>query len=105
MKSAMKTVAKTTTKTATQIDVPNVGRRALLTGAVVTAAAAIVRAQSQTPATAETTTLADIPLAPSTTITIERRGQIALVGLNRPFIQNRIDPATRLRLGEAMYRY
>jgi enoyl-CoA hydratase/carnithine racemase len=82
----------------------NVGRRALLTGAAVTAAAALARAQGQT-STTETTTVADIPLGPSNTITVERRGQIVLVGLNRPSIQNRLDPPTRLRLGEVMYRY
>ena len=51
-----------------------VGRRALLTGAALTAVAAAARAQSQ-PAPAEpATTLADVPLGPSATITVERRG-------------------------------
>jgi enoyl-CoA hydratase/carnithine racemase len=80
-----------------------VGRRALLTGAALTAAAAAVRGQSQTPPAA--TTLADVPLGPSTTITVERREQIALVGLNRPSIHNRLDPPTRVRLAETLYRY
>jgi len=33
------------------------------------------------------TTLVDVPLGPSATITVERLGDIVLVGLNRPFIQ------------------
>jgi len=80
-----------------------IGRRAVLTGAALAAAAAALRAQNQTAPPA--TTLADVPLGPSTTLTVERRGQIALVGLNRPSIQNRIDPPTRARLAEALYRY
>ena len=82
-----------------------VGRRALIPGAALTAAAAVPRAQSQTSPTEPVTTLADIPLSPSTTITVERRGEIALVGLNRPFIQNRLDPPTGLRLAETFYQY
>jgi enoyl-CoA hydratase/carnithine racemase len=86
-----------------QNSIPKVGRRALITGAALTAAAAAVRAQSQ-PAE-QVTTLADAPLSSSTTITVERRGELALVGLNRPFIQNRLDPPTRLRLAETLYQY
>jgi enoyl-CoA hydratase/carnithine racemase len=36
---------------------------------------------------------------------VERRGDIVLVGLNRRFIQNRIDPPTRMRLAETFYQY
>ncbi|HXI31486.1 MAG TPA: enoyl-CoA hydratase-related protein [Vicinamibacterales bacterium] len=82
-----------------------VGRRALITGAALTAAAAAVHAQSQPPGAEPATTLADVPLGGSATVTVERRGDIALVGLNRPSIQNRIDPPTRTRLAEAFYRY
>ena len=84
------------------------GRRALLSGAAMTAVAAAARAQnppSQSSGAEPVTTLADAPLGPSTTITVERRGDIVLVGINRPFIQNRIDPPTRLRLGEVGYQY
>src|SRR5258705_6658121 len=80
-----------------------VGRRALLTGAALTTAA--VRAQSQTPAAEPVTALADAPLSPSATVTVERRGQIALIGPIRPFIQNRLDPPTRVRLAETLYQY
>ena len=82
-----------------------VGRRALLTGAALTAAAAAARGQSQPPPEAPSTTLADAPLDSSTTVTVERRGQVALIGLNRPLIQNRLDPPTRVRLAETLYQY
>ncbi|HUR33947.1 MAG TPA: enoyl-CoA hydratase-related protein [Vicinamibacterales bacterium] len=82
----------------------NAGRRALLKGAAMLAVTATARAQGQAPA--ETvTSLMDVPLGTGVTVTVERRGQIVLVGLNRPFIQNRIDPPTRLRLGEILYQY
>jgi enoyl-CoA hydratase len=85
-----------------------VGRRALLSGVAMTAAAAVVRAQNQaaSPAAAPpSTTMLDVPVGASVTITVERRGDIALIGLNRPFIQNRLDPPTRLRLAQAFYQY
>ena len=84
---------------------PKVGRRALITGAALTTVAAAARAQSQTPPAEPVTTLADAPLSSSTTVTVERRGEIALIGLNRPFIQNRLDPPTRLRLAATYYQY
>jgi enoyl-CoA hydratase/carnithine racemase len=84
---------------------PKVGRRALITGAALTAAAVAVRAQDQPPSPAAATTLADVPLSASATLTVERRGEIVLLGFNRPFIQNRLDPPTRLRLAETLYQY
>jgi enoyl-CoA hydratase/carnithine racemase len=82
-----------------------VGRRAFLRGAALTAVATAARAQSQPPPAEPVTTLADVPLSSSATVTVERRGQIALIGLNRPFIQNRLDPPTRVRLAETFYQY
>ena len=82
-----------------------VARRDLLTGTALAAAATAVRAAAQTPAAETPTTLADVPLSTSATITVERRGEIVLVGLNRPFIQNRLDPPTRVRLAETLYQY
>src|ERR1700759_4817983 len=49
--------------------------------------------------------LEDVPAGPNTKLTIERRGQIALFGINRPYIQNRIDPETFEKLAEAYYQY
>lgn len=51
------------------------------------------------------TRLKDVPAGPNAKLTIERRGQIALLGINRPYIQNRIDPETFEKLAEAYYQY
>ena len=78
----------------------------MITGAAATAVAAVARAQTDPQRTADADTrLADAPAAPGTTITVERRGDIVLIGLNRPFIQNRLDPPTRVRLAEVFYQY
>ena len=85
-----------------------VGRRALFKATAMLAVAATTRAQGQTPQAPPAppdTTLADVPLGPAVTITVERRGDIVLVGLNRPLIQNRLDPPTRTRLAETLYQY
>ena len=83
----------------------NVGRRALIKGAAIVALASRVQAQSQAPAPEVVTKVVDAPLNASNTVTVERRDDVVLVGLNRPSIQNRIDPPTRLRLGEMFYQY
>jgi enoyl-CoA hydratase/carnithine racemase len=82
-----------------------IGRRELIAGAALTAVAAAARAQTQPAPKDAPTPLADVPLSAAATITVERRGEIVLIGLNRPFIQNRLDPPTRLRLAETLYRY
>ncbi|VVE48602.1 enoyl-CoA hydratase [Pandoraea capi] len=51
------------------------------------------------------TTLAEVPLSADVTLTVERRGQIALLGLNRPALQNRIDPDTFRALARALYDF
>ena len=45
-------------------------------------------------------TLQDLPFNSGAKLTIERRGQIVLFGINRPYIQNRIDPETFEKLAE-----
>ena len=82
-----------------------VERRALLTGAALAAIAPVIRAQTQPAAAAPATRLDDAPPGPATTVTVERRGDVVLIGLNRPAIQNRVDPPTRARLGDVFYRY
>lgn len=85
------------------------GRRILITGAAFGAVAAVAGAQTQTqtqtPPQQPETRLTNVPLGPAATISVERRDDIALVGLNRPFIQNRLDPPTRVRLAEVFYEY
>ncbi|ADM97142.1 enoyl-CoA hydratase [Dickeya dadantii] len=85
---------------------------ATLAAAVPTIAMATSAAlgAEQTPSpTTETatqpTTLVDVPPGPNTKLSIERRGQVVLLGLNRPAVQNRIDPETFQALARAMYDY
>ncbi len=47
----------------------------------------------------------DISTDPETKITVERRGAIVLMGINRPYIQNRIDPEAFYALAKAYYGY
>jgi enoyl-CoA hydratase len=49
--------------------------------------------------------MAEIPVGPANKLTVERRGQIVLIGINRPTIQNRIDPETFQALAKAYYDY
>ena len=57
--------------------------------------------QTDTPAI----TLQDVPFSSGAKLTMERRGQIVLFGINWPYIQNRIDPETFEKLAEAYYQY
>jgi len=47
----------------------------------------------------------DIPLSPDTKVTVERRGQIVLIGINRPQMFNHIDPETLYGLASAYYAF
>ena len=49
--------------------------------------------------------MSDIPLSPNAKITVERRGAIVLIGINRSYIQNRIDPEAFVGLAKAYYDY
>jgi enoyl-CoA hydratase len=49
--------------------------------------------------------MADIPADSNAKVTAERRGQIVLIGINRPYIQNRIDPEAYNGLAKAYYQY
>lgn len=53
----------------------------------------------------EATTVKEVPLRPGVKLTVERRGMILLLGLNRPEVHNRIDPETSQSLGRAYYEY
>jgi len=60
---------------------------------------------SQTGETGQSTRMADIPYGEQTKITIERKGQIVLIGINRPAIDNRLDPDATESLARAYYDY
>ena len=49
--------------------------------------------------------MTDIPLGEDAKITVERRGAIVLIGINRPDIHNRIDPEAFVGLAKAYYDY
>ena len=45
--------------------------------------------------------MADIPPSPEVKMTVERRGEIVLTGVNRPQIYNRFDPDAFFGLAKA----
>jgi enoyl-CoA hydratase len=47
----------------------------------------------------------DVPLSPDAKVTIERRGHVVLIGINRPQMYNRIDPETFYGLAKAYYDF
>ena len=47
----------------------------------------------------------DKPLADGSKITVERRGHIVLIGINRPHIFNRVDPETYHALAKAYHDF
>jgi enoyl-CoA hydratase len=49
--------------------------------------------------------MADIPLSPEVKITVERRGGIVLIGVNRPQVGNRFDPDAFFGLAKAYYDF
>jgi len=49
--------------------------------------------------------MADIPLSPGAKITVERRGEIVLIGVNRPRVYNRFDPDAFFGLAKAYYDF
>src|SRR5277367_6991345 len=49
--------------------------------------------------------MADIALSPDAKITVERRGHIVVIGMNRPQIFNRYDPEAFYGLAKAYFDY
>jgi enoyl-CoA hydratase len=90
-------------------DETTLDRRSLTLGAALLislAAAPIAEADvAATEPEDSQTHLAEVPLGSGATLTIERRGQVALFGINRPHIQNRIDPETFRALARAYHDY
>jgi len=77
----------------------------LSTLAAIAPAVSRAAEENEFPATAPEARLEDVLAGPDIRLTIERRGQIVLFGINRPYIQNRIDPETFEKLAEAYYQY
>jgi enoyl-CoA hydratase len=55
--------------------------------------------------TSDEVRMADVPFSPTTKVTVERRGPVVLIGINRPYIHNRVDPETYLALAKAYYQF
>jgi enoyl-CoA hydratase len=49
--------------------------------------------------------MVEIPFSATAKVTVERRRQIVLIGINRPYIHNRVDPETYAGLAKAYYQY
>jgi len=84
-----------------------VERRALIKGAfvaagVVSATQALAQSTASPPAS---TRLEDVALSQKVRTTVERRGQVVLIGINRPEVYNRFDPETSHALAVAFTAY
>jgi enoyl-CoA hydratase len=94
------------------IELPNLDRRNILKATVavsgllpIPAASAQAQSSPQVQPLPPRSTLLDIPIRSGAKITVERRGTIALIGINRPDAQNRIDPETYLDLAKTLHQY
>jgi hypothetical protein len=84
-----------------------VERRTMLKGAMVMAGI-VGAAQPLSQAVAQPAVgarLSDVPLSSGVRATIERRGQLVLIGINRPDVFNRFDPETSHALAVAFTGY
>jgi enoyl-CoA hydratase/carnithine racemase len=91
-------------------DIIKAAARSVAAASAITATSALAQqseAVPQSPGTtaAQPATLGEVALGDNPRLTIERRGQVALFGLNRQQVQNRIDPETFQRLAKAIYDY
>ena len=62
-------------------------------------------AQNASTLTHEPLSMSDIPLSPEAKITVERLGEIVLIGVNRPQVYNRFDPDAFFGLAKAYYDF
>src|SRR5262245_32259995 len=87
-----------------------VGRRGFLKAtaslALAVSAAGKVRADDgKRQAEVKELKMGDMPRTPTSKVTVERRGQVVVIGINRPEIHNRIDPETYAALAKIYYQY
>jgi enoyl-CoA hydratase len=94
------------------IEEPTLDRRNILKATAVmsgiiaaSAAAAQAKVSPKAPSPQSSSTLSDVSPESGAKVTVERRGTIVLIGINRPDVQNRIDPETYLDLARALYQY
>jgi enoyl-CoA hydratase len=72
------------------------------TGPPVLAQAAETESVTAPQTAAKEVTMVETPIGVTSKVTVERRSQIVLIGINR---QNRVDPETYLGLAKAYYQY
>lgn len=60
---------------------------------------------SQTDEAAQSTLMTDVPYGQQTKITVERKGHVVLIGINQPYIDNRLDPEATESLARAYFDY
>ena len=85
---------------------PGIDRRDLMTAGLgaVTLAAGISSGQAQTQTQVQPTPTAPAPTAGAGKVTVEQRGPVLLIGMDRPQTRNLIDPAIIIGVGKALYQ-
>jgi enoyl-CoA hydratase len=85
---------------------PGIDRRDLMAAGLgaVTLAAGISSGQAQTQTQAQPTPTAPAPTAGAGKVTVEQRGPVLLIGMDRPQTRNLIDPAIIIGVGKALYQ-
>ncbi|WP_186264405.1 enoyl-CoA hydratase-related protein [Burkholderia gladioli] len=91
-------------------NMPNVQRRDILKASALLGGLTLLHEASalsitQAPHALAEGPLEEVPRSSGATLTIERRQSTVLIGINRPEIQNRIDPATYLSLARTLFHY
>jgi enoyl-CoA hydratase len=85
---------------------PGIDRRDLMAAGLgaVTLAAGISSGQAQTQTQVQPTPTAPAPTAGAGKVTVEQRGPVLLIGMDRPQTRNLIDPAIIIGVGKALYQ-
>jgi enoyl-CoA hydratase len=89
---------------------PDIQRRELLKASALLGGFAMLPVSASTPNSKvpdkpASLPLADVPASSGATITVQRHDATVLIGINRPELQNRIDPGTYLALARTLYQY
>jgi enoyl-CoA hydratase len=86
---------------------PGIDRRDLMAAGLgaVTLATGISSGQAQTQTQVQPTPTAPAPTAGAGRVTVEQRGPVLLIGMDRPQTRNLIDPAIIIGVGKALYQF
>jgi enoyl-CoA hydratase len=85
---------------------PGIDRRDLMAAGLgaVTLAAGVSSGQAQTQTQVQPTPTAPAPTTGAGKVTVEQRGPVLLIGMDRPQTRNLIDPAIIIGVGKALYQ-